>query len=241
MSMPGECMSTRKYVIPWCFGTSGSVRARQMPQWARAATDVHTFWPVSDHPPSTLVARVGSGREVRAGARLAEELAPDDVAPHRRPDEPLGLLVGAVGDDRRQRPGGHGEGGPLDPRLGERLVDDQLLDGPGVTPQGDGQWGASSPWSARARWRSASSSMGTTSASSPSISARRASASGGRSTVRRRRHPARASRADSARSGAVPPTSWRSVVARRRWTWASCSQVKPIPPRTWMAPLAAST
>ena len=52
----------------------------------------------------------------------------------------------------------------------------------------------------------------------------------GRSIVRRRRCPARASRADSARRGAVPPTNWRRVVARRRWMWASCSQVKPMPP-----------
>jgi len=31
MSMPGACMSSRKYVMPWCF-RSGSVRARQMAQ-----------------------------------------------------------------------------------------------------------------------------------------------------------------------------------------------------------------
>ena len=44
--------------MPRCLGTSGSVRARQIPMWARVATEVHTFCPSSDHPPSTRVARV---------------------------------------------------------------------------------------------------------------------------------------------------------------------------------------
>ncbi len=46
--------------MPWCCGTSGSVRARQIPQSARSATEVHTFWPVSRQPPSTRSARVRS-------------------------------------------------------------------------------------------------------------------------------------------------------------------------------------
>ncbi len=46
--------------MPLCCGTSGSVRARQMPQSARSATEVHTFWPVSFQPPSTFSARVRS-------------------------------------------------------------------------------------------------------------------------------------------------------------------------------------
>ena len=46
--------------MPWCCGTSGSVRARQIPQSARSATEVHTFWPVSFQPPSTRSARVRS-------------------------------------------------------------------------------------------------------------------------------------------------------------------------------------
>ena len=46
--------------MPLCWGTSGSVRARQMPQSARSATEVHTFWPVSLQPPSTRSALVRS-------------------------------------------------------------------------------------------------------------------------------------------------------------------------------------
>ena len=46
--------------MPLCWGASGSVRARQMPQSARWATEVHTFWPVSFQPPSTRSALVRS-------------------------------------------------------------------------------------------------------------------------------------------------------------------------------------
>src|SRR4029077_11725352 len=42
-SMPGDCMSTTRYEMPLCFGTSGSVRARQIPHRANCAYDVHTF------------------------------------------------------------------------------------------------------------------------------------------------------------------------------------------------------
>ena len=44
--------------MPLCWGTSGSVRARQIAQSACSATEVHTFWPVIRHPPSTRTALV---------------------------------------------------------------------------------------------------------------------------------------------------------------------------------------
>ena len=44
--------------------------------------------------------------QVGAGAGLGEQLAPDQLAEQRRPHEPLALLVGAVLEDRRQRPAG---------------------------------------------------------------------------------------------------------------------------------------
>ena len=69
MSMPGACMSTRKYVIPWCF-RAGSVRARQMAQSAWRARDVHTFWPLSSQPPPTSPSPFSAGRAlVRSDAR----------------------------------------------------------------------------------------------------------------------------------------------------------------------------
>src|SRR5690606_11270746 len=68
-------------------------------------------------------------REVRPGARLAEELAPHLVAPEHRSQEPLTLLLGPVDQDRgpghadrhHERAVRHAEAGLL-------LVEDHLLD-----------------------------------------------------------------------------------------------------------------
>ena len=43
------------------------------------------------------------------------------------------------------------------------------------------------------------------------------------------------------RQAGLPPSSWRRASARRRYRWASCSQVKPMPPSTWMQSFALST
>ncbi|SKT97064.1 Uncharacterised protein [Mycobacteroides abscessus subsp. abscessus] len=56
--MPGVFMSSRKYVMPLCLGTSGLVRARQMAQSAICALEFQTFCPSSFQPPSTRVALV---------------------------------------------------------------------------------------------------------------------------------------------------------------------------------------
>ena len=58
--MPGERMSTMKYVSPACLGTSGSVRATRMPKSAYWALEVQTFWPLTTHSPvaSSSTARV---------------------------------------------------------------------------------------------------------------------------------------------------------------------------------------
>ena len=122
-------MSTMKYVMPSCFGASGSVRARQIPQSARRGDEVHTFCPLSTQPPVDALGTRGQGGEVAAGTGLAEELAPHELAPQRGPDPALLLLDGAVGDDRGQGPGADGQVRPVHPRRGQLLVDDQLLDG----------------------------------------------------------------------------------------------------------------
>ena len=70
--------------MPWCCGTSGSVRARQIPQSARSATEVHTFWPVSRQPPSTRSARVRSEARSEPEPGLGEQLAPHQLAEQRR-------------------------------------------------------------------------------------------------------------------------------------------------------------
>ena len=59
--------------------------------------------------PPAAVDLLGAGAQrgqVGAGAGLGEQLAPHQLAEQRRPHEPLALLVGAVLEDRRQRPAG---------------------------------------------------------------------------------------------------------------------------------------
>ena len=78
--------------MPLCFGASGSVRARHTPQCARcAARRPHLL-------PGELPATLGANglraqrRKVGARARLAEQLAPEQLAAQRGRHEPLDLL-----------------------------------------------------------------------------------------------------------------------------------------------------
>ena len=57
-STPSPCMSMTIVVMPSCLGTSGSVRTVARPHAAWWAPLVQTFWPLTSHPPSTLVALV---------------------------------------------------------------------------------------------------------------------------------------------------------------------------------------
>ena len=57
-STPGVRMSITKYDMPLCFGWSGSVRAISIPQRARWASVVQTFWPFTTHSSPSLTARV---------------------------------------------------------------------------------------------------------------------------------------------------------------------------------------
>ena len=52
---PFACMSMTMVVMPWCLGTSGSVRMVASPKLAYWAPLVHTFWPLTSQPPSTRV------------------------------------------------------------------------------------------------------------------------------------------------------------------------------------------
>ena len=54
-STPGAFISIAIMVIPACFGASGSVRTVAIPQSARRAPLVHTFWPLTSQPPSMRV------------------------------------------------------------------------------------------------------------------------------------------------------------------------------------------
>src|SRR5436190_673049 len=83
-----------------------------------------------DRPPTVGPGRPGpdAGR-VGAGARLAEQLAPDDVLVERRADPARHLVWGGVLDQGEDDPAGDAVTGPLDPGRGELLLDHQLLDG----------------------------------------------------------------------------------------------------------------
>ncbi len=78
--MPGERMSIRKYVMPLCFGASGSVLARHTPQCAFCAADVHTFCPVSFQPePFAPLADTPSARTALVRSAARSEPAPGSL------------------------------------------------------------------------------------------------------------------------------------------------------------------
>ena len=56
-STPGWRMSTRRKLIPLCFGASGSVRARTKMWSARWPADVQIFWPLMTHWSPSRTAR----------------------------------------------------------------------------------------------------------------------------------------------------------------------------------------
>ena len=62
--------------MPWCLGTSGSVRAMSMPRSATWPPEVHTFCPLTIHSSPSSIGLGAEAGEVGAGARLAEQLAP---------------------------------------------------------------------------------------------------------------------------------------------------------------------
>ncbi len=92
------------------------------------------------HPLVAVELGAGSERgEVRAGVGLAEELAPDLLAPQQRPKEALPLPVAPGGEDGGRRP--PDPDGVVRPRVDsgpvELLVDDQPVLGVGVpAPRG---------------------------------------------------------------------------------------------------------
>ena len=83
---------------PWCDFDSGSVRHTTKHQSARCASVVHTFWPVITHSSPSSTARRLDVREVGAGVRLGEALAPQLL-------DRLDLRAGSAASARRCRTG----------------------------------------------------------------------------------------------------------------------------------------
>ena len=111
----------------------------------------HVFWPLITNSSPSATARGAQRGEVGAGVGLGHALGPDLVAPQHRTQEPLLLLVGAVGHDGR---GDVGDADHVDRargrrrahllEVGELLVDVRpppaVLDRPGrCRPPGVGQ------------------------------------------------------------------------------------------------------
>ena len=118
--------------MPLCFGRVG-VGAGQADAPVGALGDRVPHLLAGQLPAAVDPLGLGAQRgEVRAGARLGEQLAPDQLAQQRRLHEPLLLLGGPGLEDRRHRPAGDhdvrtGHAGP-----GELVVDDDLGHGVGA-------------------------------------------------------------------------------------------------------------
>ena len=95
------CMSTTNAVRPACLTASGSVRTTSRPHRARWASVVQTFWPLTTHSSPSRTPRDDEAGEVRPGAGLREQLAPDLLAREQRAEVALLLIVAAPHGDRR--------------------------------------------------------------------------------------------------------------------------------------------
>ena len=56
--MPGASIGQMKYEMPWCLGSSGSVRAMRMPKRAYCAPLVQIFCPLTTNSSPSRTARV---------------------------------------------------------------------------------------------------------------------------------------------------------------------------------------
>ena len=80
-STPGWCMSNANQVMPWCFGTVGSVRASSMPRSAMWPPEVHTFWP--------LTIQTSPSRSARVDRPARSDPAPGSLNSWHQPRRPV--------------------------------------------------------------------------------------------------------------------------------------------------------
>ncbi len=101
-STPGPSNLTMNWLRPACrcAGSTGAVRASTMKACARCAPEVHTLVPVSDHPPSTRIARVRTlARSEPESGSLIPMPKKHSPAAISRQELPL-LCIGAVFEQR---------------------------------------------------------------------------------------------------------------------------------------------
>ena len=223
-------MSTRKYVMPLCFGASGSVRARQTPHCASVRRRrPHLL-------PGELPTAIGRTALVRSDAR--SEPAPGSLNSWHQKSSPLrvagtnrstcsGLpcsrIVGAAHQPITRS-------GRSTPAAANSRSISNCSAGEASRPYGFGQCGACSPASASAICRF-STGWAATSATAAAISGCRCSTEA-RSMCSSRRTPCCVSAATRRSQRDGPPRNCEIPYARRRYKCASCSQVMPMPPST---------
>ncbi len=149
--------------------------------------------------------------------------------------------LGAVGDEDRQRPGAHPEVRAHDAGRRHLLVDDQLLDSGGVATERRRPVRTDQPGVDDGPALVVTLAAGDVGDERRAARRARRTPRRGRSVASERRTPRRASSTTSSTKPSDPPSSWRVAVARFRYRWASCSQVKPMPPSSWMQSLADCT
>ena len=100
ISTPGSLHRRQEVRQARVLGHLGSVRASRIAQSALCALDVHTFCPLTTHVVAVPDRAGAHAGQVRSGAGLGEELAPDLLAGPQRAQESLLLLGRAEGEDR---------------------------------------------------------------------------------------------------------------------------------------------
>lgn len=219
--------------MPWCFGTSQSVRATSSPKSAWWALVFQTFLAVDDPLPVLELGAGAQAGQVGAAARLAEELAPGVLAGENRPEEAPLLVVRAAGQDRLrgQSPRAY---------LGRRddvLLPEDLGDHHGLVERE----AASVPLLGPVRRRPAAFEQDLPPLEQGTVDAPvRVEPSGDLAADPVRRHAAPSSIVIiRSRWIAGVPNSTSEPFARLNQSWVSFSQVNPIPPRNWMPARAA--
>ena len=200
--------------MPLCLGASGLLRARQMPQSARSATEFQTFCPDSRQPPSTFVARVRS--DARSDPAPGSEKSWHQVSSpssdgrtnrSRCSSVPCSRIVGTAHPAITMS-------GRVSPAAASSWSMTIWVTASAPRPYGAGQWGVRKPVSTSAarRSRSGRSAICATVARMP---ARIGSSRPSRSSRTRRRTPSTAA-AVSRSAASPPPTRARRASARRR-------------------------